>query len=112
MKKFLIAPIFFIVLMALIYNATFAAKTRIPVITYDPNSITESPTDPNNVTITIQMEITKEQYAAMQYLDISFDNVIHRSRLSRNLDRLIVQAKARMTAGVDVNDLKTKMENE
>jgi hypothetical protein len=105
MKKIIL-----ILILAGLMTMILSAVKR-PLVTYDPNSIAESPTDPNNITVTIQMEITKEQYAAMEYLDISFIDLIHRSRLSRTLDRLIIEAKAKLTETVDVNDLKTKLES-
>lgn len=100
-----------IAILSLIVLAAWAlSATRTPIITYDPNSFVESPTDPNNVTVTIQFEITKEQYKAMQHLDISLTEVVAESKLSRTLNRLIVRAKADITQSIDVNDLKTRLE--
>lgn len=106
MKKYMLA---YLVLILIGLAGLALSATKTPLITYDPNSVIESPTDPNNVTVAIQIEITKEQYDAMQYLGVSFVDVVDRRRLSRRLNRLIVQAKAKMTEPMDVNDLKTKL---
>ena len=102
--------LFLILTLMVVAGMALCAKIKTPSITYDPNSVIESPTDPNNVTMTIQIEITKEQYAAMQYLNISIVEVVNQRRLLRRLDGLIAEAKAKMTEAIDVNDLKAKLE--
>jgi hypothetical protein len=99
-----------ILIILLSASACYAKKT--PIIAYDPNAVTESLVDPNNITITIQVEISKDQYAAMQYLNISLIDVVARSRLSRTLDRLIEEAKRKLTQILTVTELKAKVEKQ
>lgn len=105
MKKLIL-----ILAIAAVAGMALSAKTKTQAITYDPNDIIESPSDANNIIITVRVEITKDQFEAIQYLNISLTDVINSRRLSRTLDRLVVQAKANMTEAIDVNDLKTKLE--
>ena len=94
----------------LIASVCYAKPT--PTITYDPNTVIESPTDPNNIRITITVEITKEQYAAMQKLGKTLHNAVSKSRLSRILDLWVVQAKALITNKYTFTELDAKLEQE
>ena len=92
--------------------ASVCYANKSPFIVYDPNTVIESSTDPNNVTVTITVEITKDQYEAMQYLDISLIDVVAQSGLSRTLDKLIARAKKALTDSLTVMQLKAKVERE
>lgn len=104
MKK--ITVILIIVLILILASICFG-RIASPVIAYDPNEIIANP---DTVTINIKVTITAEQYAAMQYLDLTLIDVVKKSRLSRTLDNLIKEAKIRMTENVKLTDLKAKLE--
>ena len=95
-----------IIIAIILVSSLCYAKKPTPIIVYDPNTVIESPTDPNNITITIAVEITKDQYAAMQYLNMTLIDVVRQSKLSRTLDRLISKAKALMVEVWTVTELK------
>ncbi len=78
-----------------------------PIISYDPNSVTVSP---DNVTIAITIEITKEQYEAMQELDISLIDLIKESGIGIRLDRYIEKAKVLLIKDITIKELKAKIE--
>ena len=93
-----------LILLAIILTAS-VCYAKSPVIVYDPNTITESLTDPNYVSITITVEITREQYAAMQYMGMSLLDVVNRSNIEAVLDRLILKAKARIVEAWTLSEL-------
>ena len=91
-------------------TASLCYAKQTPLITYDPNTVIDSPIDPNNVRVTIVVEITKEQYAAMQELGYTLYDAVSRSRLSSILDRWIDVAKKELTKTFTVTELKAKVE--
>ena len=93
------------ILIAMILTASLC-YARTPLIVYDPNTVIESPADSNNISIVITVEITKDQYAAMQYLDMSLLDVVEKSNLNRVLDGLILRAKALIVKAWTVTELK------
>ena len=97
------------ILIAMILTASLC-YARTPLIVYDPNTVIDSPTDPNNISIVITVEVTKEQYAAMQYLNMSLLDVVERSNLSRILNGLILRAKALMVEAWTITELKALKE--
>ena len=97
------------ILIAMILTASLC-YARTPLIVYDPNTVIESPADSNNISIVITVEVTKEQYAAMQYLNISLLDVVDRSNLRRTLDGLILRAKALIVEAWTITELKALKE--
>ena len=97
------------ILIAMMLTASLC-YARTPLIVYDPNTVIESPADSNNISIVITVEVTKEQYAAMQYLNMSLLDVVDRSNLRRILNGLILRAKALMVEAWTITELKALKE--
>lgn len=103
MKKLIVMS-----LVIILSSVCYAKKT--PIIIYDPNTVTESLVDPNNVTITVQVEISKEQYEAMQYLNVTLIDAVDQSGLSRILDGWIDSVKFLLTKDKKISEIKVKLE--
>ena len=101
-----------ITLTATILIAASVCYAKTPLISYDPNTVVESPTDPNTVTVTTTVEITKQQYAAMQYLGKNLYDAVAKSGLSRILDKWIVSATLLRTESYTFTELDAKLEQE
>jgi len=97
------------ILIAMMLTASLC-YARTPLIVYDPNTVIESPADSNNISIVITVEVTKEQYAAMQYLNMSLLDVVDRSNLRRILNGLILRAKALIVEAWTITELKALKE--
>ena len=78
-----------------------------PTYTCDPNDIV---VDANSVTFTVQITVPKEQYRAMEYLEITLFDMFRRSTFGRLWDRILSQARAKVTENMDLDDLRSKVE--
>ena len=94
------------IIIAILLTTTLCYARTPLLITYDPNTIIDSPIDSNSISIVITVEITKQQYAAMQYMGMSLLDVVNRSNIEAVLDRLILKAKARIVEAWTVDELK------
>ena len=83
-------------------------KDYTPIVAYDPNSVIVSPSDPNNVRMTIIIEVPKNQYRAMQYLDLNVIDIFKRSGFKRVWDSLIERAKAKWVKQYTFEQLEAK----
>ena len=97
-----------IILIAILLTASVCIAT--PIIICDPNDNIESPTNNDNIIATFTIEITKEQYAAMQYLGMSFTDVINQGWLSRTFSKMVSRANEKLTALYKFTELKAKIE--
>jgi len=83
-------------------------KDITPIMAYDPNAVIVSPSDPNNVRFTVIIEIPKQQYKAMQYLDLNVIDIFTRSGFKRVWDSLIDRAKAKWVKQYTFEQLEAK----
>ncbi len=101
-----------IILTAIILTCSVCYAQQTPMITYDPNTVIESPNDPNNVILTIVVEITKQQHESMKDLGKTLYGAVVRSALRRILDGWTVQATALLSKEYNYTELKAKLEQE
>lgn len=72
-------------------------------ITVDPNSIVIGP---ESVTVQLELTITAEQYEAMQYKGLTFQDMIKPSRILRYFSQLLADVKRTITEKVLLSELK------
>lgn len=80
-----------------------AATCHAQSITIDPNSIVEAN---GFVTVNMRLTITAEQYEAMQYRNLTFEDMFRRSTFSRYFMRLVEQVKAVITKRISLAELR------
>lgn len=91
-----------IIILTLIVSVCYAET-----VTCDPNDIIESPTDPNNMLFTCTIEITKQEYKAMQVLKYDLQKIFRICRFGDKLEGLILKAKTWIIR----NDTVTEVED-
>ena len=79
-----------------------------PIVAYDPNSVVESPSDPNNMRFTVIIEIPKQQYKAMKYLDLTMIDMFERSTFKRLWGRIVERARAKWSKRYTIEQLEAK----
>ncbi|MHC4301334.1 MAG: hypothetical protein ACYS7Y_29040 [Planctomycetota bacterium] len=83
-----------------------------PKMIADPNSVIQSPDDPDCVRVTVVIELTKEHAKAMKRTGTSLQDVFRLSRVIQVLDELVEKAKADLIKSMNLSDLEKKIETE
>lgn len=98
-----------ILIILLSASACFARPLS---LTYDPNDMIVVEADPNYMECTVTIRISVEEYAAIQGLGYSLNDVIDRSNLTRTLHKIIKQWKDYIIKHLDAIELQAIIEKE
>jgi hypothetical protein len=105
MKYFLLLLILASPVMAKIITSD---PNFVPIVAYDPAKVIESPSDPNNVRFIVYIEISKQQYRAMQYMDYTMIDMFHRTMFRNVWNRIISLARAKWSKRFTIEQLEAK----